>query len=295
MKSMFLTMFQKGVPLLCALALTACGGGGKKTTTVEIPAQPAYAKTDLVVGTGETVVAGDLATVNYTGYLYDSTKPNSRGTQFETGSRSFAAGTGANLPGTTYALLGWDQGVPGMKVGGKANLVLPYNLAYGAYEYTSPQTGTKVPVYTPVVFEVEVVAVKKASPSVAVAIADITVGTGAAVEYSKTYVANYTGWVYDASKAGCDVTKLDASKDCKGTQFDTNTSGTFTFALNGGLVKGWDRGVLGMKVGGKRTVVIPPDLGYGITAQTKTENGVTTTTIPANSTLVFEIELVSVK
>jgi peptidylprolyl isomerase len=267
MKSMFL----KFVPLVCALALTACGGGAKKTTTVEIPTQPAYAKTDLVVGAGETVVAGDLATVNYTGYLYDSTKPNSRGAQFETGSRSFAAGTGAVLPGTNYTLLGWDQGVPGMKVGGKANLVLPYNLAYGAHEYTSMQN-IKVPLYSPVVFEVEVVSLKKASPSVAVATADITVGTGAAVEYSKTYVAKYTGWLYDA-----------------------NTGGAFTFALNGGMIRGWDRGVLGMKVGGKRTVVIPPELGYGSTAQTKTENGATVTTIPANSTLVFEIELVSVK
>jgi peptidylprolyl isomerase len=290
MKSMFL----KFVPLVCALALTACGGGAKKTTTVEIPTQPAYAKTDLVVGAGETVVAGDLATVNYTGYLYDSTKPNSRGAQFETGSRSFAAGTGAVLPGTNYTLLGWDQGVPGMKVGGKANLVLPYNLAYGAHEYTSMQN-IKVPLYSPVVFEVEVVSLKKASPSVAVATADITVGTGAAVEYSKTYVAKYTGWLYDASKAGCSTTQLDASKDCKGTQFDTNTGGAFTFALNGGMIRGWDRGVLGMKVGGKRTVVIPPELGYGSTAQTKTENGATVTTIPANSTLVFEIELVSVK
>ncbi|WP_170305584.1 FKBP-type peptidyl-prolyl cis-trans isomerase [Pseudoduganella ginsengisoli] len=291
MKSMFL----KFVPLFCALTLTACGGGAKKTTTVEIPAQPAPPyKTNLIEGKGDTVVAGDLATVNYTGYLYDSTKPNSRGTEFEKGTRSFAPGTGAVLPGTNYSLLGWDQEVPGMRVGGKANLVLPYNLAYGVHEYTSP-TGIKVPVYTPVVFEVEVVSVKKASPSAAVTIADITVGTGAAVEYSKTYAAKYTGWLYDSSKAGCSATQLDAAKDCKGAQFDTNTSGTFTFSLNGGLIKGWDRGVLGMKVGGKRTVVIPPELGYGSTPQTKTENGVTTTTIPANSTLVFEIELVSVK
>jgi peptidylprolyl isomerase len=129
MKPMFQTMFSKIVPLFCALALTACGGTAKKVTTAPIPDQPAYSKTDLVVGSGDTVAAGDLATVNYTGWLYDSTKPNSRGAQFETGSRSFAAGTGAVMPGTSYTLLGWDQGVVGMKVGGKANLILPYNLA----------------------------------------------------------------------------------------------------------------------------------------------------------------------
>jgi peptidylprolyl isomerase len=286
MKSMFLTMFQKGVPLLCALALTACGGGGKKTTTVEIPAQPAYAKTDLVVGTGETVVAGDLATVNYTGYLYDSTKPNSRGTQFETGSRSFAAGTGANLPGTTYALLGWDQGVPGMKVGGKANLVLPYNLAYGVYEHTGP-LGVKVPVYSPVVFEVEVVSVKKASPSASVKIIKEVVGTGADVEYSKVASVNYTGWLYDESKP-----------EFKGTQFDASAAGTplsYVIANPSSVKDGFVRATLGMKVGGKRTVSIPPELMYGNTAVTETVNGATVTKIPANSTLVFDIELVSVK
>ncbi len=277
MKSMFL----KCVPLLCAVALTACGGGAKKTTTAEIPAQPAYAKTDLVVGAGETVAAGDLTTVNYTGYLYDSTKPNSRGTQFETGSRSFAAGTGAVLPGTTYTLLGWDQGVPGMKVGGKANLVLPYNLAYGVREYTSLQN-IKVPVYTPVVFEVEVVSLKKASPAVTVTITDTVVGTGAPAEYSKVLTVKYTGWLYNPE------TKT------KGAQFDTNTTG-FNFSLGSGVIQGWTNGVLGMKVGGKRTLVIPPELAYGNVAQTKTENGVTTTTIPANSTLIFDIELVGVK
>jgi peptidylprolyl isomerase len=289
------SMFFKFMPLVCALALTACGGGGKKTTTVEIPTQPAYAKADLVVGTGETVVAGDLATVNYTGYLYDSTKPNSRGVRFETGSRSFAAGTGAVLPGTNYTMLGWDQGVPGMKVGGKANLVMPYNLAYGVHEYTGTEN-VKVPVYTPVVFEVEVVALKKASPSASVTITKETVGTGALVEYSKKLTVKYTGWLYDA-----------AQPEHKGTQFDSSSSaanGTFSFALGGDVIKGWDRGVLGMKVGGKRTLEIPPELAYGVTGQTAKDStgadikdaaGNVTYKIPPNATLVFDIELVEVK
>lgn len=277
-------MFWKFVPLVCALALTACGGGAKNTSTVQIPTQPAYAKTDLKVGEGETVVAGDLATVNYTGYLYDSTKPNSRGAQFETGTRSFAAGTGAILPGTSYALLGWDQGVPGMKVGGKANLVLPYNLAYGIYEYTSPQSGAKVPQYAPVVFEVEVVSVKKASPSAAVQILAEVAGTGAAVEYSKTLTLKYTGWLYDGTKA-----------DKKGKQFDTSTDGSFAFVLGSGI-KGFDAALLGMKVGGKRTVHIPEQLAYGTAGRSTTDaSGVVTVTIPPNADLIFDIEVVGVK
>jgi peptidylprolyl isomerase len=279
-------MFWKFVPLACALALTACGGAANKSTTAQIPTQPAYAKTDLVVGTGETVVAGDLATVKYVGYQYDSTKPNSRGEEFEKGTRSFAAGTGAILPGTTYALLGWDQGVPGMKVGGKANLVLPYNLAYGIYEYTSPESGgKKVAQYAPVVFEVEVVAVKKASPSAAIQIQNETAGSGAAVEYSKTLNVKYTGWLYDATKP-----------ENKGAQFDTSTDGTFAFVLGGGIL-GWDRALLGMKVGGKRTVQIPPLLAYGrdgVVASTDA-NGVITWKIKPNETLIFDIEVVGVK
>jgi len=280
-------MFWKFVPLVCAMALTACGGAANKSTTAQIPTQPAYAKTDLVVGTGETVVAGDLATVNYVGYQYDSTKPNSRGAQFESGTRSFAAGTGAILPGTTYALLGWDQGVPGMKVGGKANLVMPYNLAYGIYEYTSPN-GNKVAQYAPVVFEVEVVAVKKASPSATVEINETAVGTGALVEYGKVLTVKYTGWLYDDTKA-----------DKKGTQFDssaTATGGTFSFALGGEVIAGWDRGLLGMKVGGKRTLTIPYELAYGVTGKFTTDAaGVVTYTIPPKSKLIFDIELVGVK
>lgn len=288
MKSMFQTMFVKFVPLACALALTACGGGAKKTTTPEIPAQPAYAKTDLVVGTGDTVVAGDLATVNYTGYFYDSTKPNSRGTEFEKGTRSFAAGTGAYLPGTAYTLLGWDQGVPGMKVGGKANFVMPYNLAYGTIEYTSLQ-GTKVPAYTPVVFEVEVVSVKKASPtpSVTIIAEKEIVGTGALVEYSKTVAVNYTGWLYDPTKP-----------DHKGKQFDASAAGTplsFVVSNPSSVKEGFVRAILGMKVGGKRTVEISPLLMYGNVAVTDTVNGATVVKIPPDSTLVFDIELVSIK
>ncbi|MBY0242715.1 MAG: FKBP-type peptidyl-prolyl cis-trans isomerase [Burkholderiaceae bacterium] len=284
-KGFMKAMFWKFVPLVCALTLTACGGAANKSTTVEIPTQPAYAKTDLVVGTGDTVVAGDLATVNYVGYQYDSSKPNSRGEKFESGTRSFAAGTGAILPGTTYTLLGWDQGVPGMKVGGKANLVLPYNLAYGIYEYTSPQPdGKKVAKYAPVVFEVEVVAVKKASPSAAIQILKDTPGTGAAVEYSKVLNVKYTGWLYDATKP-----------ENKGTQFDTSTDGSFAFTLGGGI-KGWDPALLGMKVGGKRTVQIPPLLAYGSTGVSSTDTaGVTTVKIPPNAELIFEIELVGVK
>ena len=102
---------------------------------------------------------------------------------------------------------------------------------------------------------------------------DLVVGTGAQATAASTITVKYTGWVYDSSRT-----------DNKGTQFDTNTTGA-TFALSG-LIQGWIQGVPGMRVGGVRRLVIPPSLGYG--AQ---QNG----PIPANSTLVFDIELVAVQ
>src|SRR6266481_1851710 len=100
---------------------------------------------------------------------------------------------------------------------------------------------------------------------------DIKVGTGDPVAGGAVTV-NYTGWLYDPTKA-----------DKKGLQFDTSTGrGAFTFTLGTGeVIKGWDQGVPGMNIGGVRRLVIPPSLGYG-----GTRNGL----IPANATLVFDIE-----
>ncbi len=95
------------------------------------PAQPStsqatYSQTDLVVGTGTQAVAGNRITVAYTGWLYDSSRPDGKGTQFDSSaSAQFSIGVGA-------VIRGWDQGVPGMRVGGQRRLVLPPELAYGS-------------------------------------------------------------------------------------------------------------------------------------------------------------------
>jgi FKBP-type peptidyl-prolyl cis-trans isomerase FkpA len=116
------------------------------------------------------------------------------------------------------------------------------------------------------------------APSVNVAFSqtDLTVGSGTEAVRGKTVTVNYTGWLYDANKA-----------ENKGAQFDTSIGrGPFSFVLGTGqVIAGWDQGVTGMKVGGKRRLVIPPSLGYGSQA---------VGSIPANSTLVFDVELLSV-
>ncbi len=108
---------------------------------------------------------------------------------------------------------------------------------------------------------------------------DVKQGTGAEAVPGKTVVVHYTGWLYDAAKPDHKGQKFDSSRD-RGDPFD--------FPLGAGhVIKGWDQGVAGMKVGGQRTLVIPPDLGYGA----RGAGGV----IPPNATLVFDVELLDVK
>jgi FKBP-type peptidyl-prolyl cis-trans isomerase FkpA len=106
---------------------------------------------------------------------------------------------------------------------------------------------------------------------------DLVVGTGATAASGNSLSVNYTGWLFDITKP-----------DQKGLVFDTSTGrGPFTFTLGTNeVIAGWDRGVVGMQVGGIRRLVVPPSLAYGTS-----RNG----PIPPNSTLVFEIELLSVQ
>ena len=102
---------------------------------------------------------------------------------------------------------------------------------------------------------------------------DLVVGTGATAASGSRATVTYTGWLYDTGKA-----------NGKGNQFD---SGSFTFVVGAGtVVKGFDQALVGMKVGGQRRVIIPPELAYGATSPSAA--------IPANATLVFEITLTSV-
>ncbi|MBI1980383.1 MAG: FKBP-type peptidyl-prolyl cis-trans isomerase [Methylocystis sp.] len=105
---------------------------------------------------------------------------------------------------------------------------------------------------------------------------DAKVGTGATAKVGQTAAVHYTGWLYNNGEKG---KKFDSSRD-RGEAFE--------FPLGQGqVIKGWDEGVEGMKVGGKRTLVIPPDLGYGA----RGAGGV----IPPNAWLIFDVELVGVK
>jgi len=104
---------------------------------------------------------------------------------------------------------------------------------------------------------------------------DTVVGTGAEATPGHKVTVNYTGWLYN--------------NDTKGKKFDSSLDAGKPFSFSIGsheVIRGWDLGVDGMKVGGKRTLIIPPDLGYGA----RGAGGV----IPANATLMFDVELLKV-
>jgi FKBP-type peptidyl-prolyl cis-trans isomerase FkpA len=108
---------------------------------------------------------------------------------------------------------------------------------------------------------------------------DLEPGTGPAVAVGQSAVVHYTGWLWDA-----------AAPENKGRKFDSSHDhgDSFSFRVGGGeVIRGWDQGVAGMKVGGKRRLVIPSELGYGA----RGAGGV----IPGGATLVFEVELMGIR
>jgi FKBP-type peptidyl-prolyl cis-trans isomerase len=110
-------------------------------------------------------------------------------------------------------------------------------------------------------------------------IVELKPGTGPAIAAGQKAVVEYTGWLYETAAA-----------DKKGKEFDSSKNGgqSFRFTVGAGqVIKGWDQGVLGMKVGEKRRLTIPADLGYGDVGA----GGV----IPPGATLIFEVDLVGIE
>jgi len=129
------------MPLACADSPTAPG--------LSVP----FSSSDLVVGVGAEAIAGHAVTIEYTGWLYNSTAPQNKGRQFDTtlgrGPLSFVLGAG-------QVIRGWDRGIGGMKVGGRRRLVVPPDLAYGSM---GAGDGL-VPPNATLVFEIDLVGVE---------------------------------------------------------------------------------------------------------------------------------------
>ncbi|KQZ38887.1 FKBP-type peptidyl-prolyl cis-trans isomerase [Duganella sp. Root1480D1] len=244
-----------------------------------IPPQPIFTKTDTVTGTGTAAAAKNLVTIHYTGYLYDDTKADKKGVQFETSRTgspfSFLLGVDSRIPG-------WDLGIVGMQVGGKRTLLIPTGGAWAQYGRKDSNGNVLVPANTAVVYDIELTALNTSPPAQTAQpefkITNEVVGTGTLVSANGyTLTVEYSGYLYD-----------DSVTDKRGLRFDTSrTTGTPLSVKLGAnaVIQGWEQGLQGMKAGGKRTLIIPANLAYGSTAKTN---------IPANSPLIFDVEVTSV-
>lgn len=254
----------------------------------------------------EAVGPDSAVLVNYTGWLYDPKKPDGKGEKFDSSYTrqlpySFFLNSGK-------VIKGWDLGVAGMKVKGKRTLIIPPSLAYR--DVAKPN----IPANSTLLFEIELIdilgkreepvntrvtapvppppppapaPVTQISPKDALPVApavitaiDQTVGDGATAETGNEVLVHYTGWLYDATEPG----------GKKGKHFDTSRERNqlFRFKLGEGrVIRGWDSGVVGMKVKGHRTLIIPAEFAYGA-------RGAGRGLIPPNAALIFDVELVEV-
>lgn len=222
-------------------------------------------KTDTEQGEGAEAQAGQTVIVHYTGWLYDESAPDNKGAKFDS---SLDRNDPFDFPlGAGNVIEGWDVGVQGMKEGGQRTLIIPSEMGYGA-----SGAGDDIPPHATLVFEVKLLKVIKTD------IVDNKLGEGEEAQAGQHVTVHYTGWLYDKNAANNKGIKFDSSRD---------RNEPFEFPLGAGrVIKGWDSGVQGMKVGGQRTLTIPPEMGYG----KRGAGGV----IPPNATLLFDVELLGV-
>ena len=224
---------------------------------------------EITPGTGAAPQPGEIITMNYSATLPDGTEL----------ANTFTKNQPVKLVwGHKNLIPGWEEGVGLMKVGTKAKLVIPPELAYGANGSGS------IPPNTPLIIEVELLSAKPAPVPVTVApdqltktasglqYYDITKGGGAEAVKNGNVTSDYSVWV-----------KTDT-----GYNFVASSEGgaplDFVVGRRDKVFPGWDEGVTGMKVGGKRQLIIPPELAMGTQGARD---------IPPNATLVMEIGLAS--
>ena len=216
-------------------------------------------------GTGETPKAGQTVLVHYTGWLWEN---NAKGKKFDSSKDrnapfAFPVGEGR-------VIKGWDEGVATMKVGGirePADTAEPGVWRSRCRRCDSAQCHLAVRGRTAGSHEED----RRAASSIATSRWEMDHHPSA----GQTCMVHYTGWLWQGAKGK----KFDSSVD---------RGRPFSFPVGAGqVIPGWDEGVATMKVGGKRELLIPPDLGYGARGAGRD--------IPPNATLMFEVELLDVK
>lgn len=212
--------------------------------------------TDLAAGKGAVAKKGDVVAVEYTGKL-DS------GRVFDTSS---GKGPYAFQLGGGKVIAGWEKGILGMKVGGKRKLVIPPELGYGS------RSMGPIPANSRLTFEVKLLRIDPNGTKQKIDFTDLKVGKGKPVKAGDRISVHYRGTFLNGHK-------FDSSYD---------RSAPLKLKVGAGdVIKGMDQGVLGMKAGGKRRLVVPFDLAYGKAGRPPV--------IPAMSTLVFELDLIRIE
>ena len=252
-----------GLTLVLMTLTGGCGGGTDLGPSMRDTLF--FTFTELKAGMGPVAVDGDVVTIDYVAWLHDEDEADDKGQQVD-------SGVGLEFVlGGSQVIEAFDTGVVGMKVGGERRLVVPPNYALGG-------TGSgSIPGGSALVIDVTLLNLQPlVTDSAPFSITDLRVGTGAEAVDGATVSVAYAGWLYDASQP-----------DGKGVAFETSDSNGLSFTLGtGDVIAGFDQGIVGMKVGGERRLIIPPELAYGETSQ-----GL----IPVNATLVFDVTLVSVE
>jgi peptidylprolyl isomerase len=230
--------------------------------------------TDIVEGEGTAIGEGDFAIMQYVGITY------STGEQFDA---SWDRGSSFNFViGEGNVIEGWDEGIPGMMPGGRRELIIPPDMAYGEAGSGSGAIGPD----ETLIFTVDLIGFIPAdrtqpevtvpdAPATELGITDIIFGEGLVIEEGSTAVVHYVG----VSQASGEI--FDASWGRGLDQFIGLIVG------EGQVIEGWDQGLIGMAVGGQRELVIPADLAYG-------EAGAGDGVIAPNDTIVFVIDLIAV-
>lgn len=231
------------------LFLSACDGGSSEDGEVVV--------TDMVVGDGEEVTRFQTLITTYVGTFTDGTQFDSTDEQGEDWIFTLGAG---------QVIEGWDENLEGMRVGGTRRLEIPSHKAFGRSGQCFSDGSCAVPPNTDVVYEVTIVDIFDE-----VQIEDVIEGDGDVAEFGDVLFVEYVGTLRN------------------GQVFDASAiqGGEFVFTLgNGSVIEGWDRGLGGMKVGGKRRLTIPPILGYGAFGAGAA--------IPPFAILNFDVDLVDV-
>lgn len=253
----------KALPIAAMLLMVVGCKGDKSATEPGTPAQdskPQLAKLDIKdtkVGDGKTAETGDMIWVLYTGKL-------ANGTVFDTTEKR------QNKPfvltlGAGEVIKGWDQGLVGMKVGGKRTIGIPYELGYG--EAGNPPT---IPAKSDLYFDVELLDLVKEDEADLIERETVKEGTGPEAKKGDTVSVRYI--------------LRDVSKTIKDKKFANEP---YTFEIGGGKVREFfDLAVEGMRKGEKRKVRVPPDVGFGPMGGPNIE---------ANEILYYEIDMVNIK